>query len=123
MNRQARKDLFASTLDCNSSFWKTVKPLLNSKYSTSEEKLLLVENGNVVSNEAEVSNIFNLYFNRITDNLNIPPILKKSSQDPDPVFSAVTTLREENFADFADLIKIREIKFPRKLSFFRIREI
>ena len=33
------------------------------------------------------------------------------------------SLREENFADFADFGEIREIKFPQKFLFFPIREI
>jgi len=68
MNRQAK-----------SSFWKSVKPYFNSKCGISEERVLLVENSEVVTMEGDLSSIFNKFFNRITENLDIPHTRPRSN--------------------------------------------
>ena len=89
MNRQAKKSYFTETINRSKSFWKTVKPFFCSKQSNCEERILLVEDDEVVSNEDELAFIFNKYFNRITDGLDIPPIPESIASDPDPVSSAI----------------------------------
>ena len=50
------------------NFWKTFKPFF-SKQSNSKEKLLLVEDDIIISDDKEISNCFNSYFINITDTL------------------------------------------------------
>ena len=90
MNRQARKSYFTGTISGTNCFWKAVKPYFGSKSSDCEERILLVENNEVVNNEGELSFIFNQYFNRITDDLDIPIIPVLTSTDPNPVSNAIT---------------------------------
>ena len=89
MNRQAKKSYFTETINRSKSFWKTVKPFFCSKQSNCEERILLVEDDEVVSNEDELAFIFNKYLNRITDSLDIPSIPESIASDPDPVSSAI----------------------------------
>ena len=74
MNRKAKKSYFNS-IDANSSskhFWKACKPLFSNKSNAINERIQIVEEGELVNNSSEIATIFNNYFNRITDNLNIP---------------------------------------------------
>ena len=90
LNRHAKKTFFANSLPTSKSFWKKVKPLFSSKSSVGNERILLVENGDVVQDEELVAKIFNEYFNSITDSLNIPEIPSSQISDfTDPVSLAV----------------------------------
>ena len=74
MNRKAKKSYFNS-IDANSSskhFWKACKPLFSNKSNAINERIQIVEEGEFVNNSSEIATIFNNYFNRITDSLNIP---------------------------------------------------
>ena len=73
MNQQAKKSFFTDVMRSPKSFWKAVKPFFTSK-SSIRERILLVENNEVISENEEISSTFNAYFNRITDNLEIPDI-------------------------------------------------
>ena len=71
INRKAKKTLFDS-VNINSSqgskaFWKTCKPFFSNKGNTVEERILLVEEETIVSNDEELATIFNQYFNTIVD--------------------------------------------------------
>ncbi len=54
----------------NKKFWKTFKPLFSEK-SISAERVLLVENSNILNDERHIAEIFNNYFGNITKNLSI----------------------------------------------------
>ena len=54
----------------NRKVWRTVKPLFSDKIQASIA-ITLLENDELVSDNKVVANIFNNYFVRITDSLNI----------------------------------------------------
>ena len=83
LNRKAKKEYIANSSTSTQGFWKTIKPFFSSKGSICDERILLVDNGKVVSNEEKISSIFNLYFNRITDDLEIPEIPKSLALSPE----------------------------------------
>ena len=85
MNRETESFLPASSI----SFWKKVKPYFNSKERNCGERIFLVEDSEVISNEDDLVVIFNNHFNRITDNLGISVILELSVIDLDHVSSAI----------------------------------
>ena len=60
LNRHAKTTFFAK------NFWSAVKPLFSDKNQNLNDKLILVENDIVVTDEYEISSIFNIYFNRIS---------------------------------------------------------
>ena len=65
-------NLDAKSIDNGKQFWSTFKPLLSHKFNPGGEKIILVENDKIISNEAEVASIFNDNFINITKSLNLP---------------------------------------------------
>ena len=52
-------------------FWKTFKPLFSDKETC--RKIILVENGEILSNDKRISECFNEDFINVTDTFNIIP--------------------------------------------------
>ena len=52
----------------NKKLWQTVKPFLSEK-TKSREKITLIENENLVSDDAEVANCLNNFFSNIVKNV------------------------------------------------------
>ena len=89
--RKTKKDFFIN-LDVklvteNKQFWKTVKPCLTVK-TLKGERITLIENEKVVSDERELVKIFNEYLSNIVPNLDIqrPPSI---TLHHDPVLRAI----------------------------------
>jgi len=82
---------------------KQNKPYFGTKKSNCEERVLLVEDGKVVSNEDELAFLFNRYFNRITDSLDIPIIPELSLSDSNSISSAIPT-----YATHPSIVAIKE---------------
>ena len=74
LNAKTKKEYFASLnpkqLEINKKFWQKFKPYFSSKY-TSVEKLILVENRSIISDDIQLSNILIDHFSNITNNLDI----------------------------------------------------
>ena len=66
----------AKKIDNDKEFWKTVKPLFSNKNPMSE-KIILIEDSKILSNDAEVAECFNEYFCNITNNFDIDPVFKE----------------------------------------------
>ena len=66
----------------NKLFWKTVKPFTDK--TLKDERITLVENNKVVSDERELVEIFSKYFGNIVSNLGIDG-LNNTSSDNDAV--------------------------------------
>ena len=72
--RQAKRDYY-NKLDINlvtdnRKFWKTVKPALSDKCQ-SNNKIVLVEDDEIISDDTEVAEIFNSFFVTVTESLGI----------------------------------------------------
>ena len=52
----------------NKKFWKTVKSFFSNK-SNSFENMSLIENGNLLTNDLEIAETFNKYFQNLVPNL------------------------------------------------------
>ena len=89
--RKTKKDFFINLdvelLTENKHFWKTVKPCLTDK-TLKGERITLIENEKVVSDERELVKIFNEYLSNIVPNLDIqrPPSI---TLHHDPVLRAI----------------------------------
>ena len=72
------------------TFWKTFKPLFSNKEGN--RKIILVENGEILSDDKCISECFNEYFINITDTLNIVAhdIVIDVNTSEDPVLNAIT---------------------------------
>ena len=64
------KHLDPKKLEMSNTFFANFKPLFSSKYTPSE-KMLLIENGNIISDDEIISNIVNEHFTTITNELDI----------------------------------------------------
>ena len=62
--------LDANRID-NRKFWKTVKPLLSNKF-VNNEKITLVDNKKIITNDKEIAKVLNDFFSNIIKTLNIP---------------------------------------------------
>ena len=85
-------NLSLKLLTANRNFWRTVKPLFSDKIQTSIA-ITLLENDELVNDNNVVANIFNNYFVRITDSLNIPALsenLVPTNEIIDPLDIALT---------------------------------
>ena len=54
----------------NKQFWKTIKPAFSEK-STKSDKITLIENAEILSEDTQIAETFNNYFSNIVSNLNI----------------------------------------------------
>ena len=74
LNRAAKNYLYNSfnPLPYNKDFWKVCKPLFSNKSDSMKERILLVDNERIISDDNDIANTFNIYFNRITETLDIP---------------------------------------------------
>jgi len=78
-NRQAKKFFLSKSPEPSKSFWKSIKPFF--KNVITKERILLVDNDNFVRNDKEIVSIFNIYFNRITETLELPEIPQLRQRD------------------------------------------
>ena len=65
-------------------FWKTVKPFLSDKI-TSKEKITLIEENEIVSNDENTAQVLNTFFSNIVGSLNIPEYVTN-----DPIFDNIS---------------------------------
>ena len=75
LTRKAKKSYYgnldAKSVSDNKIFWKRISPLFSNKIKA-KEKITLVENEKIISNDLEIANTFNNYFGKIVQNLDIP---------------------------------------------------
>ena len=74
LNAKTKKYYFENLnpkkLEMNKTFWQTFKPYFSSKY-TPVEKLILVENNSIISDDITLADTMNDYFSNVTKKLNI----------------------------------------------------
>ena len=72
LNRKAKKSFFKSTSRKTKHFWDAIKPKFSDKTCANEGRIQLLENEVLHTSDEEDADIFNLYFNRVTETLEIP---------------------------------------------------
>ena len=105
LNNKAKRSFFNNVIpqDTKSkNFWEACKPLFSTNSYTGEERILIVEDNNIITNNRNTATIFNEYFNNITRDLNIP-ILSNTSSLSDPVLNAT-----EKYSNHPSILKIKE---------------
>ena len=104
--RKTKKEFYnnlnAKYINENKLFWKTVKPFTDK--TLKDERITLVENNKVVSDESELVEIFSKYFGNIVQNLGVDGLTNTSS-DNDTV-----TIRQaiEKYQNHTSIKVIRE---------------
>ena len=73
LNKQFKKEYF-DNIEANTdsrNFWNKCKPYFSNKYDTGDSKILLIENEEIINESTEVANVFNSYFESVTESLNL----------------------------------------------------
>ena len=71
------------------NFCKFCKPLFSNKTTNFEDKIILVEKGEVVSINEEIATHFSNYFNDITEGINIKKWCISDKLSDDPLVNAI----------------------------------
>ena len=114
--RSAKKahysNLSIKDVNNNEKFWKIVKPLFSEKVNT-KENIVLIDNNNIISSEAEIAEKLSSYFRNIVKELNIKvkeDLLFYVSNINDPVERAQKSiLKKSNYQPVSLLPNIRKI--------------
>ena len=87
------------------NFWKVCKPLLSSKYSGETEKIHLINENVVVSEDLVITNIFNQTFTSdAVHSLNIKPWVNQNTPiSMDPVKKAI-----HKYSNHPSVMKIKQ---------------
>ena len=99
------QNLDLKNLTDNRKFWKTIKPVFTDKVQVSQS-IILIENGEMVTDDLKIAEIFNDYFANITQDLEITDTgayLLPSIGIKDPVDRAV-----EKYKNRPSIKKIKE---------------
>ena len=123
MTKKAKKDYFNNinikSLDDNKKFWKIIKPNFTNKNKA--QKIILVENNEIIKENIEIDEIFNNYFVNIVKDLNIPEInhpkisgnINNSTVEPIEIII-------QKFCDHPSIIKIKEHIIQTELFSFKL---
>ena len=106
-------------------FWKTIKPNLSKKNIISESKIILSVNSSLVTDQKEVSEIFNIFFIDVAneigkgvsfDSKTHPSICQiKENTKVDNIFS-FSCVNEDNVSKLNDKMQIKKATGVDKLS-------
>ena len=104
--RKYYETLNTKTIDNSRKFYKVFSPLLSNKGTNSADRIILVENNTIISDDKEVSECFSNYFTHITDTLDIRewPTTESIESTPDPVYKAIS-----KYTLHPSIKKIREV--------------
>ena len=95
MFRKAKRDFFSSIKikkDAK-SFWHACKPFMASKPINNKERIMLIENDVVITDDNKVADVFNNYFTYITKTLDIPSWRHHDIYVNDPIIYAISKYR------------------------------
>ena len=84
LNKEAKKtyyeNLDPNEIGKNSVFWRTFKPLLSSNCHNGSDKITVMEDGSLLTDDKDISECFNTYFTNITDTLDIERLLSMADR-------------------------------------------
>ena len=91
----------------NKEFWRIMKPALTNKGVISSDVIILEENGELISDESKLVEIFNNhYINIVETTMGVPPTSLGNPSDPSKDNDTVKEILE-NFKNHPCIIKIR----------------
>ena len=111
LTKRAKKEYFKNinikSINDNRKFWKIIKPNFANKNKT--QKIILVENNEIIKEDKEIAEIFNNYFVNIVKDLNIPEINhSKLSENSSNIDTEPIDIIIQNFSDHLSILKIKE---------------
>ena len=105
LSRKVKKEYFQKHMPHGASsknFWKFCKPFFSNKTNNFDDKIILVEKGEVVSKNEKIATHFNNYFNDITEGLNIKKWSISDKLSDDPLVNAI-----RKYENHPSIIKIK----------------
>ena len=106
-------NLDLNMLTDNKKFWKLINPLFSEKHNKSR-KITLIENDDIISNDANVAELMNKHFSNAVDNLDIVGYLTTENIDSeDDTISKIIY----KYKDHPSILKIKELDIKEKFSF------
>ena len=122
MNRKAKFDFYRSieprSIDNEKEFWKVAKPMLSNS-NPMGQKIVLIEDEMIISDDAMIAECFNSHFVNITDSLGLDPMFKQVS-------SCIELHEELKFALMTyrihpSIIAIKhKVSYQQKFHFFHV---
>ena len=104
----------------NKEFWKVMKPALTNKGIVGSDVIILEENGEFVSDESKLVEIFNNhYINIVESTTGTPPSSLGDPSDPDRDRDTVKEILEK-FIDHPIIVKIRETRLCTSMGSFSL---
>ena len=119
------KKYFYNNLDTklvtdNRKFWKTVKPLFSDKHF-SNNKITLLEGEEIISNDQQIAEIFNVYFANIVENLDVEGFVT-CDYSYIPELDYISNIVEK-FKNHPSILKIKEtVKIDQRFTFLSVDE-
>ena len=106
----------------NKLFWKTMKPFLSEK-CTYASKISLVHNDNVISDDQELADTFNNFFEHAVDNLGIQEYQSDHNIDINSVSDDPIDYAIAKYKNHPSIIMINEnVSFESRFSFTAVNE-
>ena len=113
-----------SKITDNKTFWKTISPLFSNKSYSTNSRITLLENGEVLSEETKVADTFNEFFSNVVKELKIENddnLLTDDIEETDPVLKAI-----KKYKNHPSILRIKSsFKHPKVFSFkyFNVEDV
>ena len=118
LNREAKRKCYqsldANSVDNDKKFWKTVKPMF-SNGNPMTDKIILIERGEIISNDQMIAECFNDHFVNITDSLGLDPTFRDDFECQD--LQIKIDRATEKYKEHASIIAIKNRKCTSTFSF------
>ena len=119
MNRNAKRDFYNSvnvnTIDNDRKFWKAVKPMFSNE-NPMGEKIVLIKDDKIISDDKVIAESFNSHFVNITDSLDLDPTFKDVGIHTTPDKKIDTAVKK--YKDHPSIIAIkRKVKVDHTFEF------
>ena len=116
LNKQFKKEYF-DNIEHNTDYknlWNKCKPYFSNKYDTGDSKILVIEKEEIINKSNEIANVFNSYFESVTESLNL------FNWAPEPYDQAKDSEERivQRFSHHPSIVKIKQnINILKKNSF------
>ena len=121
LTSKVKREYFAnlslnSVID-NKKFWKTVKPFFTSKRN-STQKIILVENDEIITKNTNNAEIMNNYFVNIAQGLHMPELMNELSENSNVEFIDPIDLIIHKYRNHPSILKLNEYIIKPNTEFY-----
>ena len=125
MNRKAQRDFYHSVdinaINNDKKFWKAVKPMFSSG-NPMGEKIILIEEGEVISDDKVIAECLNSHFVNITDSLGLDPSFKDDGIDVS--LENKVDIATEKYKNHPSIVAIKsKVQIEKKFEFSNVNSL